>query len=156
MLRLSKIEAATPGVPAPAGTPQRGHVEYEKKINVLERRLEFMEKNNPVPMLIATPSLDITEANAAYVTMSGIRESEILTTNIHDFAITGLPGKMRRSLSNRNGVPSVNSPLPSLPVCIPLSSTCIPVLDSAGEVTSLVILYDDLTTRQRKTRRSNG
>ena len=148
---LSKIAAATPGVPAPAGTQPEVLVECEKKINVLERRLEFMEKNNPVPMLIATPSLDITEANAAYVTMSGIPESRILTTNIHKILPSrAYPGRMRRSLSNRNGVPSVNSPLPFLPACIPWSRYCIPVLDSTGEVTSLVILYDDLTTRRKK------
>jgi len=34
------------GAPAPADAG-----EYTKKIDILERRLEFMEKNNPVPML---------------------------------------------------------------------------------------------------------
>ena len=90
---LSKIAAATPGSRRRQERSRKVLVEYEKKIDVLERRLEFMEKNNPVPMLIATPSLDITEANAAYVTMSGIPESRILTTNIHDFAITSLSGE---------------------------------------------------------------
>ena len=88
------MEAVASGVPAPSGTPAAGTDEYEKKIDVLERRLEFMEKNNPVPMLIVTPSFDIVEANAAFLAMSGIPESEILKTNIHNnFAITGRSGE---------------------------------------------------------------
>ncbi len=89
--RWKAVAIRCPGTPA--GTPAAGTEEYEKKIDVLERRLEFMEKNNPVPMLIATPSFDIIEANAAYLAMSGIPESEILKTNIHDFAITGRSGE---------------------------------------------------------------
>ena len=147
---LSKIAAATPGVPAPAGTPPEVLVECEKKINVLERRLEFMEKNNPVPMLIATPSLDITEANAAYVTMSGIPESRILTTNLHDFAITSRSGEDAKVAleQKRRAVGELTVTFPS--GVHTLEQYCIPVLDSAGEVTSLVILYDDLTTRRKK------
>ncbi|MGB8819957.1 MAG: PAS domain-containing methyl-accepting chemotaxis protein [Methanoregula sp.] len=147
---LSKIAAATPGVPAPAGTQPEVLVECEKKINVLERRLEFMEKNNPVPMLIATPSLDITEANAAYVTMSGIPESRILTTNIHDFAITSLSGEDAKVAleQKRRAVGELTVTFPS--GVHTLEQYCIPVLDSTGEVTSLVILYDDLTTRRKK------
>ena len=147
---LSKIAAATPGVPAPAGTQPEVLVECEKKINVLERRLEFMEKNNPVPMLIATPSLDITEANAAYVTMSGIPESRILTTNIHDFAITSLSGEDAKVAleQKRRAVGELTVTFPS--GAHTLEQYRIPVLDSTGEVTSLVILYDDLTTRRKK------
>ena len=90
---LVQLESTASGAPAPAGTPAAGSEEFVKKIDVLERRLEFMEKNNPVPMLISTPSFDIIEANAAYLAMSGIPESEILKTNIHNFAITGRAGE---------------------------------------------------------------
>ena len=71
-----------------------------------------MEKNNPVPMLIVTPSFDITEANAAYVAMSGIPESGILKTNIH--VILPSPGLSGEGCEGRSrtesGVPSGNSP----------------------------------------------
>ncbi|MFZ1127025.1 methyl-accepting chemotaxis protein [Methanoregula sp.] len=148
---LARMEAVASGVPAPSGTPAAGTDEYEKKIDVLERRLEFMEKNNPVPMLIVTPSFDIVEANAAFLAMSGIPESEILKTNIHNnFAITGRSGEGAKVAldKKRRAVGELTVTFPS--GVHTLEQYCLPVLDSAGEVTSLVLLYDDLTTRHKK------
>jgi methyl-accepting chemotaxis protein len=148
---LAQMAAAAPGVQAPSGMPAAGIGEYEKKIDVLERRLEFMEKNNPVPMLIVTPSFDIVEANAAFLAMSGIPESEILKTNIHNsFAITGRSGEGAKVAldTKRRAVGELTVTFPS--GVHTLEQYCIPVLDSTGEVTSLVLLYDDLTTRHKK------
>jgi methyl-accepting chemotaxis protein len=147
---LAQIATADFGVPAPAGTLPAGQAECEKKIDVLERRLEFMEKNNPVPMLIATPSLDITEANAAYVSMSGIPEDKMVKTNLHDFAITSRSGEDAKVAleQKRRAVGELTVTFPS--GVHTLEQYCIPVLDSAGEVTSLVMLYDDLTTKRKK------
>jgi len=134
---------------APGATPE-GLAEYGKKIDVLERRLEFMEKNNPVPMLIATPALDITEANAAYVAMTGIPEDKIVRTNLHDFTITTHSGEDAAVAleKKRRAVGELTITFPS--GVHTLEQYCIPVLDSSGEVTSLVILYDDLTTKRKK------
>jgi len=147
---LVQMKVGPSGVTAPAGTPATGSEEYVKKIDVLERRLEFMEKNNPVPMLIVTPAFDVIEANAAYLAMSGIPESEILKTNIHGLTITGRSGEGARvALENkRRAVGELTVTFPS--GVHTLEQYCIPVLDNAGEVTSLVILYDDLTTKHKK------
>ena len=124
--------------------------EYEKKIDVLERRLEVMEKNNPVPMLITTPSLEIIEANAAYLAMTGIPENEILKTNIQNFTITGRSGEdaMVALEKKRRAVGQLTVTFPS--GVHTLEQYCIPVLDSAGTVTSLVMLYDDLSIKNKK------
>ena len=147
---LVQIKAEPSGVPAAAGTPAAGTEEYAKKIDVLERRLEFMEKNNPVPMLVVTPTFDVIEANAAYLAMSGIPESEILKTNIHGLTITGRSGEgAKAALENkRRAVGELTVTFPS--GVHTLEQYCIPVLDSAGSVTSLVILYDDLTIKHKK------
>ncbi|MFA5237169.1 MAG: PAS domain-containing methyl-accepting chemotaxis protein [Methanoregula sp.] len=146
---LLQMETAASGIPAPAGESASGVEEYVKKIDVLERRLEFMEKNNPVPMLIATPSFDIVEANAAYLTMSGIPESEIIRTNIHNFAITGRSGEGAKVAleKKRRAVGELTITFPS--GVHTLEQYCIPVLDSAETVTSLVLLYDDLTAKHK-------
>ncbi|MEN6396233.1 MAG: methyl-accepting chemotaxis protein, partial [Methanoregula sp.] len=143
---LAQIVTAAPGITAPV----TGMDDYVKKIDVLERRLEVMEKNNPVPMLIATPTFDIVEANAAYIAMSGIPESEILKTNIHNFAITGRSGEGATVAleKKRRAVGELTVTFPS--GVHTLEQYCIPVLDGAGEVTSLVLLYDDLTTKRKK------
>ncbi|MFA6363737.1 methyl-accepting chemotaxis protein [Methanoregula sp.] len=147
---LGQMETAASGMTGPAGTPAAGLEEYVKKIDVLERRLEFMEKNNPVPMLIATPSFDIVEANASYIAMSGIPESEILKTNIHNFAITGRSGEGAKVAleTKRRAVGELTITFPS--GVHTLEQYCIPVLDNAGMVTSLVFLYDDLTAKRKK------
>jgi|GEM_PF-427472 PAS domain S-box len=133
------------GAPAPEGAG-----EYTKKIDILERRLEFMEKNNPVPMLFVTPELDITEANAAYIAMSGIAEEDILSTNIHDFTITDRSGEGARTAleTKRRAVGELTITFPS--GVHTLEQYCIPVLDGESNVTSLVILYDDLTGKKQK------
>jgi len=115
----TQMAAAPVSVPAPGGALPEMFAEYGKKIDVLERRLEFMEKNNPVPMLIATPALDITEANAAYVAMTGIPEDKIVKTNLHDFAITNRSGEGPGMPSRRNGGPWASSRSPSRPACTP-------------------------------------
>lgn len=131
-------------------TPAAGTDECAKKIDVLERRLEFMEKNNPVPMLIVTPSFEVTEANAAFLSMSGIPESEILKTNIQRFAITGRSGEGAKVAleKKRRAAGELTITFPS--GVHTLEQYCIPVLDGDGTVTSLVLLYDDLTTKRKK------
>ena len=144
---LAGLETSATGAPAPGA----GSGDYEKKIDILERRLEFMEKNNPVPMLVVTPSFDIVEANAAYIAMTGIPENEILKTNIHNFAITSRSGEGARVAieKRRRAVGELTVTFPS--GVHTLEQYCIPVLDSEGTVTSLVLLYDDLTTRHKNT-----
>ncbi|HPS23920.1 MAG TPA: PAS domain-containing methyl-accepting chemotaxis protein [Methanoregulaceae archaeon] len=133
------------------GTPAvTGADEYTKKIDILERRLEFMEKNNPVPMLIVTPALDIVEANAAYLEMSGIKEKDLLSTNIHDFTITDRSGEGAKAAleTKRRAVGGLTVTFPS--GVHTLEQYCIPVLDDESNVSSLVILYDDLTAKKKK------
>ena len=146
----AQMAAVPAGAPAPAGALPEMLAEYGKKIDVLERRLEFMEKNNPVPMLIATPALDITEANAAYVAMTGIPEDKVVNTNLHTFSITNRSGEGAREAveTKRRAVGELTVTFPS--GVHTLEQYCIPVLDSAGEVTSLVILYDDITSKKKK------
>jgi methyl-accepting chemotaxis protein len=150
-LWLTQAASATSETPASEGANPELFEACLKKIDVLERRLEFMEKNNPVPMLITTPTLDITEANAAYIEMSGIPENKILSTNIVDFAVTSRSGEdVGVALDKkRRAVGELTITFPSGEHT--LEQYCIPVIDSTGEVTSLVILYDDLTTKRKKT-----
>ena len=139
------VQLQETGAPAPADAG-----EYTKKIDILERRLEFMEKNNPVPMLFVTPELDITEANAAYIAMTGIAEKDILSTNIHDFTITDRSGEGARTAleTKRRAVGELTITFPS--GVHTLEQYCIPVLDGESNITSLVILYDDLTGKKQK------
>jgi len=144
-----ETEAALP-IPAPEGTPAAGIDEYVKKIDVLEQRLDVIEKNNPIPMLITTPSFDIVKANAAYHVMSGIPENDIIKANLHDFAITGRSGDGEEVAldSKKRAVGKLTVTFPS--GVHTLEQCCIPVLNRKGEVTSLVILYEDLTIKDKK------
>jgi len=149
-ISLTQMAAAGSETPGPESASPEVLDACLTKIDMLERRLEFMEKNNPVPMLITSPTLGITETNAAFIEMSGIPENKILSANVRDFVVTNRSGEDAGAAleKKRRAVGEVTITFPSGEHT--LEQYCIPVLDSTGEVTSLVILFDDLTTKRKK------
>jgi len=65
----------------------------QQTIAELRQRLDLMVSKNPVPMLITTPTFSITEANVAYIQMSGINENEIVNKNLKSFKIISQEGE---------------------------------------------------------------
>jgi methyl-accepting chemotaxis protein len=124
--------------------------EYDQTIADLQQRLDLMVQKNPFPMLLTNPAFSIIEANAAYLQMSGIRESEILTTNIRDFTITEQSGEGAKAAlkEKRQAFGTVTVTLPS-GVHV-LEQYCTPVLGTEGEVTSLLFVYNDITAQKKK------
>ncbi|HNX17676.1 MAG TPA: methyl-accepting chemotaxis protein [Methanoregula sp.] len=140
------VEAAiAPSVPVSTDAD-----ECVKKIEVLNRQIEFMEKNNPVPTLVATPSFDIVNANDAFLKMSGIPGSEIAKTSLLSFTITARSGEgADRALEKKQY--TVGKITVTFPSGVHTLEQCsIPVLDGSGNVSSLVILYDDISARQKR------
>jgi methyl-accepting chemotaxis protein len=143
--------AAAKKIPAVSGgAPVAGAKEYERIIADLRQQLDLMVQKNPFPMLLVTPAFSIIEANAAYLQMSGIRESEILKTSIRDFTITAQSGEGAKVAlkEKRRAFGTVTVTLPS-GVHV-LEQYCIPVLGSDGEAVSLLFVYNDITAREKK------
>ncbi len=139
-----------------AAVPQPIHDEtetvrtYEDTIGELKKRLEVMVGNNPFPMLLTTPSFTIIEANAAYVTMSGISEQDLLKTSLKNFRIISQKGEGAKVAlqDKRRSFGEVIVELPSgLHI---LEQYCIPLMDNSRTVTTLLFVYNDITAQRKK------
>ena len=102
-------------------------------------------------MLLTTPSFSITEANAAYVQMSGIREDELQQTNLKDFKVTNQKGEGAKVAlqEKRRSFGEITVELPSGTHV--LEQYCIPVIDNEGTISTLLFVYNDITARKKTT-----
>jgi len=141
------------GAPVPPGPSPEEIAEiknYEKTIAELKNQLEVMVRNNPVPMIRTTPSFTITDANAAYIQMSGISEKDLLKTNLKNFRIINQSGEGAKVAiqSKRRSFGEVTVELPSGTRI--LEQYCIPVMNTDQEITSLLFVYNEITAQKKR------
>jgi len=122
----------------------------EQTIAELRQRLEMMVSKNPVPMLLTTPAFSIVEANAAYIQMSGIKESDLLKTNLKNFKILSQKGEGAKVAiqEKRRSFGEVIVELPS-GVRI-LEQYCIPIIGTDQIISSLLFVYNDITVQKKR------
>ena len=155
MTELPGRKALFTGAPAPA-TPANPSEEIapiresEQTIAQLRQRLDVMVRNNPVPMILTTPSFSIVEANAAYIEMSGINERDLLKTNLKNFKIVSQKGEGAKVAlqEKRRSFGEVIVELPS-GIRI-LEQYCIPIMGNDQLITSLLFVYNDTTAQKKK------
>ena len=141
------VAPATPANPSEEIAPIR---ESEQTIAELRQRLDVMVRNNPVPMLLTTPGFSIVEANAAYIEMSGIRERDLLKTNLKNFKIVSQKGEGAKVAlqEKRRSFGEVIVELPSGTRI--LEQYCIPIMGNDQTITSLLFVYYDTTAQKKK------
>lgn len=147
--RLSSIPAAPP---AGTGVQQARDDETHTDaiISDLKNRLEMMVDRNPVPMLVTTPAFSITEANDAFVQMSGLHHDDLKNTSLAGFKLISQKGEGAKVAlqEKRRSFGEVTIELPSgLHI---LEQYCIPVIGSDGTITSLLFVYYDVTVQRKK------
>jgi methyl-accepting chemotaxis protein len=122
----------------------------EQTIAELKARLDVMVSKNPVPMLLTTPAFAIIEANAAYIEMSGIRERDLLKTNLKNFKIVSQKGEGAKValMEKRRSFGEVIVELPS-GIHI-LEQYCIPVIGNDQLISNLLFVYNDVTSQKKK------
>jgi methyl-accepting chemotaxis protein len=141
------VAPATPANPPEEIAPIR---ESEQTIAELRQRLDVMVSNNPVPMLLTTPGFSIVEANAAYIEMSGIKEHDLLKTNLKNFKIVSQKGEGAKVAlqEKRRSFGEVIVELPSGTRI--LEQYCIPIMGKDQTITSLLFVYYDTTAQKKK------
>jgi methyl-accepting chemotaxis protein len=141
------VAPATPANPPEEIAPIR---ESELTIAELRQRLDVMVSNNPVPMLLTTPGFSIVEANAAYIEMSGIKERDLLKTNLKNFKIVSQKGEGAKVAlqEKRRSFGEVIVELPSGTRI--LEQYCIPIMGNDQTITSLLFVYYDTTAQKKK------
>lgn len=138
-------------VPPPPSAEEIAEIRnFEKTIAELRNQLEIMVRNNPVPMILTTPSFTITEANAAYIQMSGISEKDLVKTNLKNFKIIKQTGEGAKVAiqAKRRSFGEVTVELPSGTRI--LEQYCIPIMDRDQEITSLLFVYNEITAQKKR------
>jgi len=137
-----------PSATALSSDERSGH--YGKIITELEQRYQMMVEKNPVPMLVTTPAFLITETNAAYVEMTGLKAEDLKNSSLANFRIISQTGEGAKVAlkEKRRSFGEITLELPSGRHV--LEQYCIPVLGSDGNVASLVFVYNDITAQRKK------
>ena len=152
---LEKLQFVPPP-PAPVTLPEPLPVIIEKDeksealIRDLKNRLEMLVNRNPVPMIITTPSFAITDANDAFVQMSGLRREDVENTSLAGFKLISQKGEGAKVAiqEKRRSFGEITIELPSGRHI--LEQYCIPVMGDEGTVTSLLFVYNDVTVQRKK------
>jgi methyl-accepting chemotaxis protein len=148
--RINEMAQKAALAPAAAESSDERSRRYEKTIAELELRYHIMVEKNPVPMLMTTTNFLITEANAAYVSMSGIKEENLKNTSLTSFKILSQKGEGAKVAlkEKRRSFGEVTVELPSGRHV--LEQYCIPVTGNDGAVSSLLFVYNDITAQKQK------
>ena len=117
--------------------------------NMLLKGSDTIIQENPIPMLVVDPQFRIKMANSAYAEMSGISMEQAVGRSLRDFKIKSQKGSgLRQVLQEKKRVQAeVVVELPAGTRI--LEQYGIPLLDNAGEIESILIVYNDVT-RQRE------
>ena len=135
---------------APAPSFREETARYETIISELKRSLETMVDRNPVPMLVTTPSFVITDANDAFVQMSGLKKEDLANTSLGKFRLISQTGEGAKVAltQKRRSFGEVTIELPS-GVHI-LEQYSIPMTADDGSVSALLFVYTDVTSQRKK------
>lgn len=148
--RIDEMAQKAALAPAASESSDERSRRYEKAIAELELRYHIMVEKNPVPMLVTTTNFLITEANAAYVSMSGIKEENLKNTSLTSFKVLGQKGEGAKVAlkERRRSFGEITVELPSGRHI--LEQYCIPVTGNDGNISSLLFVYNDITAQKQK------
>ncbi len=121
-----------------------------EKIQVLQARSEVIVQENPMPILLCDKNFNIRVVNKAYAEISGISKEELLKMTLHDFDVQNTDGQgLRRVFETKSrsfATITVNFPKGTFI----LEQYGIPVLNAKGNVSNILIVYNDITEVRAK------
>jgi methyl-accepting chemotaxis protein len=114
----------------------------------LQQRSNAIVEENPYPIVVVDPAMNIKSVNKAFLTMSGYSRERTKTLTLKDFKyLKSVGGKMEDTLKNRQstqGVATIEFPSGKHI----LDWHYIPLLDAKGDVTNVLIVYNDITEKR--------
>jgi len=120
------------------------------EIEQLKARSEIIVQENPMPILLVDKTYHIRVVNEAYVTLSGISKNDLVKMTLHDFKVLEQTGDgLKNVISDHHrskGEVVVEFPKGARR----LQQYGIPIDDGAGNVSSILIVYNDITEERRK------
>lgn len=121
-----------------------------EEIEVLKHRSETIVQQNPMPIILVDMNFHIRVVNEAYATLSGINRSDLLKMTLRDFKILDQSGEgIKQAIQEKrrtSGEVLVEFPSGAKR----LLQYGIPILDNSGTVTTILIVYNDVTEDRRQ------
>jgi methyl-accepting chemotaxis protein len=125
-------------------------VKKNNEIEQLRERSETIVQQNPMPILLVDKNFHIRVVNEAYITLSGIGRADLLKMTLHDFRVLEQSGEGLKSVIS-DGKRSKGEVLVEFPKgARRLQQYGIPIHDAAGNVGSILIVYNDITEDRKK------
>ncbi|PKL61933.1 MAG: chemotaxis protein [Methanomicrobiales archaeon HGW-Methanomicrobiales-2] len=121
-----------------------------ENIAELQRQSETIVQKNPMPMLVVDTGMKILTANEAYLQLTGINQSRIVTMTLRDFKVHAQKGEgIKKLLTDKIRVyGEVTVEFPSGTYI--LEQHGIPLLNEKNELTGILIVYNDVTEKRKE------
>jgi len=122
------------------------------EIERLQNTTRTILKEHPIPMILLSPSLDVTDWNNAFIDLSGYREDELGGLNFRNFKMLKKDGE-----SIRTAVAELRRVSGEITLEFPagrkdLEYFFIPLHLDDGSLTSIITVYRDITDQRRQER----
>ena len=120
------------------------------KIKDLQIRSQTIVDENPMPILLLNKKFDVVATNEAYASMSGIRKENLIGMSARSFRVLEQKGAgLKEAIQQkRRCYGEVTVDLPS-GVHI-LEQYGIPIYGGNGDLTDLIVVYNDITERRKE------
>ncbi|HZD43673.1 MAG TPA: methyl-accepting chemotaxis protein, partial [Methanomicrobiales archaeon] len=124
--------------------------EQMEKNKVFRKRSDTIVQQNPMPILLVDPTFKIVMTNEAFVKMSGYTKEQLKGMSARDFKVLDQKGEgLKHVLQEKKR--SLGETTVDLPSGVHiLEQYGIPILDEGGSLSTILIVYNDITERRKK------
>ncbi|EJG07216.1 methyl-accepting chemotaxis sensory transducer with Pas/Pac sensor [Methanofollis liminatans DSM 4140] len=120
------------------------------EIERLQKTTETILKEHPIPMILLSPSLQIADWNNAFIDLSGYRAGDLDGLSFRSFKMLKKDGESIRTavteLRRVSGEIALEFPAGTKD----LEYFCIPLYGDEGSLTSVLVVYRDITEQRRQ------
>jgi methyl-accepting chemotaxis protein len=119
-------------------------------VHTLQRRSETIVQLNPMPILLLDPAFKIHVTNEAFEKMSGVSQQQLLSMSARDFKVLEQKGEGLKQViqQKKRSYGEITVELPNGRHI--LEQWGIPILDDAGGLVNLLVVYKEVTDLRRK------
>nr|WP_320161174.1 PAS domain-containing methyl-accepting chemotaxis protein [uncultured Methanoregula sp.] len=132
---------------------RKSQLDLQKKMEevaILKQRSDVIVKQNPMPIMLMNAAFKIVMVNDAYISLTGLPKDRLMGMNAKDFKILGQTGQGLKTVltDKKRSFGEVTIEFPS-GIRI-LEQYGIPMLDAKGELSTILCVYNNVTTQREQ------
>jgi methyl-accepting chemotaxis protein len=135
---------------------RKSQIDLQRKMDevaALRQRSDVIVMQNPMPIMLMNPAFKIIMVNEAYTALTGIGKDRLVGMNARDFKITSQTGEgLKKVLTDKKR--SFGEIAIEFPSGIRiLEQYGIPMTDAKGELSTILCVYNNVTTQREQEKR---